>query len=878
MLLRNKTVMWSVLERVLKLPEPPGTPLGGLASGEQDFGIKFEEPEASAYGSQFISAFQNFFLGLLLVLLGQALATAQGFRYLEVKVVDADDKPMADVNVDIDVGGMAFPMPTDEEGIVSFNVPDKGRTKVTIKHDGYLAQGVAWNDGETVPDTFTFPMKKGVPIGGIVHDEQGQPIEGVKIEGIMIVDGTSDLPGGGKVVPYIGGELATTDKEGKWKLNSAPEEKAELQLRFTHPQYVGDRGYSYRGGTWDELRSQEKIVVMEKGISVAGTVTDPDGKPVANAKVGLGSDYIQSDMLATTDAQGKYFLSNMNPGLNILTVFSNNFAPQMRQVSVSKEMKPEDFQLKPGKPVTFYVTDPDGKPVPDVDIAADTWQGCRALMNLATRGRTDTDGKWTWQHAPDEPVRSDLFRRGWMSVRNREFGPQAEPHEITMNEAIKVTGKVVDAVTGVPVPKFSAIQGMKWDNSNQPVYWERYNTSEGTDGSFTMEFDEPREGGHLVRIEAAGYRPVISREFKDSEGSVELEFKLEKGVGPTGVVKNPDGSPAEGVQVVMSTVGNQQAYIRNGLEDDQDTISTKTDAEGKFELPYPETDFLLICIGKEGWVQIEGTSESKPFELSLQPWAVVEGKFVRGDQPIGNQEIRLYFQDPYVQDRPRAYWHYNATSDADGNFRFERVRAGEANVGREMKYAEAQSSWMNTTTHSTNVTLEPGETAKIVLGGEGRTVTGTLTAPKSYTEPVAWQMGAIQMMPRVVAPQQSPAGFFEAIGRAIAGSSSPRPVLQPQPPRPEGPQNNYGSVIDSNGKFEFFAVKPGTYQLNLQMYGLRANERDYNNRITLNVPVTVPEGENDEPVDVGSFEITIPEQKSAVPQPTATFQLIPAAQ
>jgi uncharacterized GH25 family protein len=817
-------------------------------------------------------------VGMLGLLLLTSLASAQGFRYLEVKVVDPDGKPVPDVAVEIDLNGMAFPMPTDDEGIVSFNVPEKGRTKVTIKHDGYMAQGVSWNEGEKVPDTFTFPMKIGVPIGGIVHDEQGQPIEGVKIEGIMIVEGTSEMPGNGQVVPYLGGELATTDKEGKWKLNSAPEEKVELQLRITHPQYVSDSGYSYRGGTWEELRSLEKIVVMEKGISVAGTVTDPDGKPVAGAKLGLGADYIQSEMIATTDAQGKYILSNMLPGPNTLTVFSNSFAPQMRQVSVSKEMKPEDFQLKPGRPVTFLVTDPDGKPVSGVGIAADTWQGCRALMSLAQRGSTDAEGKWTWQHAPDEQVQSDLFCRGYMSVRGKEFGPQAEPHEITMNKALKVTGKVVDAVTGVPVPKFSVIQGQKWNSTNQPIYWERYNTTEGKDGNFTMEFGEPREGGYLVRVEVVGYRPGISREIKDSEGEVTLEFKMVKGVGPGGVVKNPDGSPAEGVEVVMATVGDQQAYIRNGLEDQQETISTKTDAEGKFELPYPETDFLLICLGKAGWFQMEGTAESKPFELTLEPWAVVEGKFLRGDQPIGNQEIRLYFQDRYVQDRPRAYWHYNTTSDADGNFRFERVRAGDASVGREMKYAEAQSSWMNTTTHSTMVSLEAGETAKIILGGEGRTVTGQLTAPRGYTEPVAWQMGAIQMMPTTGAVHPgSPAGFFEAIGRAIAGSSGPRPPQAPTP-RPEGPQRNYGSVIDNNGRFEFFAVEPGTYQLNLQMYGLKANQRDYNNRITLNVPVTVPKGSDDEPIDLGSFEITIPEQKPATPQPTATIQLMPSAQ
>ncbi len=813
---------------------------------------------------------------ILVVVLMAHCVLAQGFKYLEVKVVDPDGKPMTDVSVDVSLEGMEFPMPTDDEGLVSLNVPGGGRVQLGVKHDGYMAQGVSWNKGEAIPKTFTIPMKKGVAIGGIVHDEEGQPIEGVKIEGIMVHENSTQLSGGGKLQPYFYGELATTDKEGRWKIGSAPEKKIELQLKFSHPNYVSDRGYGFRGGSWEELRSLEKIVALEKGISVAGTVTDPEGNPVSGAKVGLGADYIQRDMIATTEAQGKYFLSNMQPGMNTLTIFSPNFAPQMRQVAVAKDMEPEDFQLKPGKPVTFLVTDPDGKPVSGVGIAADTWQGCRALMSLATRGSTDAEGKWTWQHAPDEPVQIDLFCRGHMSVRGKEFAPQADPHEITMNKALKVTGKVVDAVTGAPLPKFSVVQGMKWDSSNQPVYWERHNIQEGQNGTFTSEFDEPREGGHLLRIEAAGYRPGISREFKDSEGEVTLEFKMIKGMGPSGVVKNPNGSPAEGAQVVMSQVGNHNAYIRNGLEDDQDAISTKTDAEGKFALPYPETDFLLISLGKEGWVQQEGTADGKPFELTLQPWAVVEGKFLRGDQPIGDQEIRLNFSEPYIENRPRVYWHYNAKTAADGSFRFDRVRSGDASIGREMKYAEAQSSWMNTTTHTTNVSLEAGETAKIILGGEGRTVTGQLTVPKSYTEPVAWQMGAIQMMPRANIPPQSAAGFFEAIGRAMAGYSGPRPQ-QARVARPEGPLNYYGSVIDNHGRFEFFAVEPGLYQLNLQMYGLKANQRDYNNRVTLNVQVTVPEGSNDEPVDLGSFEITIPEQKQEIQTPTVIFQSVPAA-
>ena len=113
--------------------------------------------------------------------------------------LDPDGKPMVDVPVDISLNGMAFPMPTDEKGVVAFNVPGGGggRVQLSVKHDGYLAQGVSWNEGEEVPEKFTIPMKKGVPIGGIVHDEEGNPIEGVKIEGIMVYQNSTQLPRGG---------------------------------------------------------------------------------------------------------------------------------------------------------------------------------------------------------------------------------------------------------------------------------------------------------------------------------------------------------------------------------------------------------------------------------------------------------------------------------------------------------------------------------------------------------------------------------------------------------------------------------------------------------------------------------------------------------
>jgi hypothetical protein len=781
-----------------------------------------------------------------------ASAEAQGFKFLEVTVLDPDGKPLADVPVDINLNGMAFPMPTDEKGVVAFNVPGDGssRVQLSVKHDGYLAQGASWNKGEEVPEKFTIPMKQGVPIGGIVHDEQGAAIEGVKIEGIMVYQGTTDLPGGGKLQPYFHGELTTTDKEGRWKIGSAPEEKIELQLKFSHPDYASDRGYGFRGGTWEELKSLEKIVVMQQGIGVKGTVVDADGKPVSSAKVGLGSDYVNDDMMVRTDHEGRYRINNVEPGGNMLTVFSPNHAPEIRQISISKGMEPVDFKLQPGKKMTFKVIDPDGKPVPGVGIAADTWRGTRSIMTIANRGSTDADGIWVWEHAPDDAVQCDMFCRGFMSVRGQNFTARDEPYEITMPRALKVEGMVVDAETGEPLKTFSAIQGIKWDSSNQPYYWERYNIQAGQDGKFTMEFDEPRQG-HLVRIEAAGYRPGISRVITDNEQNVQLEFKLEKGKGPQGAVKLADGSPVAGAEVLMAIANQQQLYISNGrYQQGREAISAKTDDKGQFELPFPEAEFKLICLGDAGWGEYEGGVDADNLEITLQPWAKVAGVVKRGDEPLANEPIYLSWQEAYQQGQhPRVYWSYQAATDAAGRFTFDRVRSGSFSVSRQLKYGEMGGSWMNASDHATEVVAKPGETTEMQIGGSGRTIKGKLTVPQGQEATVQWSMGAVQMYES--SPSSAASNLFQVLGQAIAQSTAPQAA-------PAGLQNivrrSYGSTLD-DGNFEFFDVEPGTYQITLQLYGVEGNQRNWNNLANFSKVITVEEGPEDEVIDLGEMEI-----------------------
>ncbi len=808
---------------------------------------------------------------ILLVSVGSA--TAQGFKFLEVKVVDPDDKPMVDVAVEISLNGSAFPMPTDEKGMVSLNVPSGGdsRVQLSVKHDGYLAQGASWNTGEEVPDNFKIPMKKGVPIGGIVHDEEGKPIEGVKVEGIMTNRNSSELPGKGKLQPYLNGELATTDKEGRWRVNSAPEEQLELQLKFSHPEYVSDPGYGFRGGSWEELRSLEKIAVMEKGIGIEGTVVDADGKPINGAKVGLGGDYVNSDMIVRTDQDGKYRLNNVQAGSNMLTVFATGHSPDLRSVAIVRDMEPVDFKLQPGHKVTFKVTDPDGKPVPGVGIAADTWRNSRSLMSMADRGSTDAEGTWIWESAPADEVQVDMFCRGYMSVRGQKFSPREEPYEITMPKALKVTGKVVDAESGKPLEKFSVIQGIKWDSNNQPVYWERHTIKPEQNGAFTTEFDEPREG-HLVRIEAEGYRPGVSRIIKTDEQDVALEFKLEKGSGPTGIVKDADGKPVVGAEVLMTTASSgQQLYISNGRNQQQSNIiQTMTDDNGKFTLPFADADFKLICLSDAGWGELDAAGESDNLKIVLQPWGEVEGLVMRGKKPLANQQVNLNHQRAYEQNRPQAYWSYHVPTDAAGKFVFDRVRSGSFQAGLMIRYADSGGGGsMSSYSHTEFVDLEPGETATVELGGKGRHIKGQMTVPEGYEGKVSWKMGAAQIHEQTTAPNAQ--GVFHALGRALAQATTPAVKQTPAAQF----RRTYSAAFDEQGNFEIFDVKPGTYQLSVTIYELPSGQNyNWNPVGNLNQSITVPEGAEEEIIELGKLEL-----KMVQPAPfmgeTGEFKLTP---
>ena len=796
-----------------------------------------------------------------------------GFKFLEVTVVDPDGKPLADVPVDVKIDGMEFPMPTDEDGMISLNVPsgDNSRLELRVKHEEFAAVAARWRGGKSFPEEFSIPLEQGVPIGGIVHDEKDQPIEGVKIEATISGGSQAD----GKLRPLLRGHLATTDEDGRWQIVTTSKPVQDLLLKLSHESYVSHTSYGSRA-SWQQLRRLDHVLVLEKGIELKGQVTDSQDEPIADAIVFLGgSRYISNEDIkkktATTDDQGNYHFANVAAGSTFVTVAARGHAPDLRTVQTKKEMQPVDFQLQPGKTIRILVTDPDGEPIAGVGVAADTWRGQRSLPETLYRSKTGDDGIWQCDSMPDDVVRFDLFKRGHMSSRNHDLAPQHEAHTIVMPWPLTVSGKVVDAESGLPLETFDVVQGIDWGNNNNQVHWERYNVKQGADGKYQTEFTEPRSG-HYVRIEAEGYRPAVSRMLRDDEGDVIVNFKLEEGSGPSGTVTTPDGKPAVGAQIMVATP-NEAIHIYNGhAQQFENQPAAQVDEQGEYQLPYQEAgDTIVVCRHETGYAQLDGTQLEDSPDIKLTPWCTVEGTVYAGDEPLANESIQLYFQQQYVRNAPQVYWNFSTKSDATGGFKFNRLIAKEGVIARSIRFADTgEGGFMSAYSNSEQVMPIPDQTVKVQIGGVGRAIKGKLRVPDDHEREVNWSMGSVQMYEQTPSRRGSAGeSFFKALGRAITGATA-RPATPPKPTF----RRNYASVIDPEGGFAIADVVPGSYQMNIQLYPPPTNgQRSWQPLGMLQQQVTIPEtdGErNQEPFDLG--ELTL-QMTKPTPQPTATGTL-----
>jgi hypothetical protein len=455
-----------------------------------------------------------------------------GFKYLEVTVVDPDGKPIADVPVEISIDQMKIPLPTDSEGKVGTNIPaDKNaEVEVRVKHEGFTAMGVGWR-GEKVPESVTIPLAKGVTFGGVVHDEQGRPVEGVGVSGNMLWNNRHGLVKDGEVVPYLDGELAKTDKDGHWQCSMGPEANAKFRLSFSHSGFLVHNPDDEVN--WEELKAQKRVDVLSGGVSLAGQVLLPTGKILPQTMVQItkldnGGTSMWHEI---ANAEAKFRFERLPKGPAILSVQTAKYAPWKMPIDVQADMGDLFVKLENGKDIKLKLVNQAGEPVADGRVEIVDWRFHRDDLELGKKSETDVQGIWSWNLIPSGELIYQVSAPGYRTAKHK-LAPSDELQTITLKPPLKVTGRVIDKSTGEPIKKFKLVGFCIHETDQKLRYIEAFGSTElTTDGEYEFQSaalcDECR-----VSCSAEGYKGVGSRGIAPDEDEVTWDFELEREAKP----------------------------------------------------------------------------------------------------------------------------------------------------------------------------------------------------------------------------------------------------------------------------------------------------------------------------------------------------------
>ena len=666
-----------------------------------------------------------------------------GFRPMKIQAFDANGKPLADATATVryqtETGFGPIRYPTDAEGIAMLEVPREGLKyySILVWKNGYVTQGAVWdghNNLVQIPDAFSFNLEAGTIFGGRVEDEQGKPLAGVEVT----VDGRRQTPGEIRWVSMY--DTVKTDAEGKWQVNRVPKDLSgfETTVMLKYADFGIER-FDVKKLSVDELRNQTAKLVMRKGASVEGTVTTPDGKPAVGAAVGLFTESYRNDLPRTkTDEQGRYRFVVHEPGAYTVATAAEGFVPEWKSITVGKERQTLDLKLGKGERIRLRVVDQAGKPVPGVRIG--TMFGSEAnrnalMLDYESLGKdnpayfapTDAEGRWSRLWIPNDEIRFVIEKTGYASVQ-RAFAPSEREQVITLEAGEwSVSGRVVDEATRSPVKNFRVTEGREI-RGRDPVdgndlLWYQSQPMANENGEYRLTWDRP-DGQRVIRVEADGYYASEAAPLGNKKEAT-ANFELKKGEDVAGVIRAPDGKPAANVDVALCTPGRGFSFRDGRVGTDQFPLVHRTGADGRFSFSPQSEPCLIVAANDAGFAWIDDPAAMK--EVTLQPWARVEGTVTIDGKPAAKEIVKINYENHWgtpmfqlssaQQAGRRIFYYFEAQTDADGHFKFERVLPGETQICRAVKLS--QQNGMSSWTYVNGKSIEPvsGKTITVNLGG-----------------------------------------------------------------------------------------------------------------------------------------------------------------
>jgi hypothetical protein len=443
--------------------------------------------------------------------------------------------------------------------------------------------------------------------------------------------------------------------------------------------------------------------------------------------------------------------------------------------------------LQPSKTLKGRVVDQSGQPVPEarVQLAEDEPYHWSA--------NTDRNGRFVYDSAPEEPLSYVVSEAPGLKPTTVSLVADGEEKLIRLERSplagrIRVVGKVIDAATRQPVPRFKVLTHERVVDGLAEMTLSPRGAIEGQEGTFRVFVDWP-VASYDLEFQADGYMPKRTGWFLRREGSRQLDLSLEHGAAVTGTVLLPDGRPAAGAEVGLATHDKSVILGKGRLLYPESSLITRADAEGRFSFGPQRGEFRVVAVHAAGYREVREPERSLSSPIALEPWGRIEGTVAIGGSAGSNCAVRLDSLEVPLSDTPQISLNplgFVVRTDDQGRFAIPLVPRGEFAVFPVIQ---------NTYCRGGLVTVEPGSTHRVdLVVGAGQAITGRFV----------WVEPGVQIR------WSSPNHRFSLTGNAS------RPA---QPGTVESAQSDEGGLVSlafavgADGSFRVDAIPAGTYQL-----------------------------------------------------------------
>ncbi|RYZ39429.1 MAG: carboxypeptidase regulatory-like domain-containing protein [Myxococcaceae bacterium] len=473
-----------------------------------------------------------------------------------------------------------------------------------------------------------FTLVRAASVEGLIVDEEGQPLAGISVQ-LHCCDESAR--------GSSADDTTVSDADGHFVLDVTQAGSGQLS--------VEDEAFLPRE-LEVQVPSTSLRVVMSRGASVAGHVTDAQGLPVRQASIRLveekedeGDDAEEAETrYGTTDGSGTFLLQGLLPGRYVLEAtvsrdWMNERVSQRIELQEREHLE-VTLRLEEGRTLSGVAVDGAGQPLAGVmisvtssedDAAWDQFSGGMGAVPGLAGIRSGPDGRFTLRHLTAarytleaslsaHTFQGERSQGGTFDAEERIFQVEAHAEQVLLvlvrNGHLK--GRLVDpdgkAVTHFRVTGSAHIQDL--------------DVAASTDGAFSVEVTGA--GTHALTLKAPGFAPV--HQTLTSEEGVDVDLGTLTLPRPWTLrihLKDEETGSllAEGLKDFHVNV---LTSIRGGPVLERALHEPPVFRNGTYELPTPPTPPFTLRLSVAGYLPVtrEVTSE-EPLTVSLDPAARV---------------------------------------------------------------------------------------------------------------------------------------------------------------------------------------------------------------------------------------------------------------